>query len=60
MMSLENAYSQMEQGNIKDQLGEWIDEIRRLSAQSAATVIMSIAKTLPTIVNPSSVEDPDD
>ena len=60
MMGLEDAYSRMEQNEIKTQLEENIDEIRRLAAQGASTVVMSIAKTLPTIINPASVGDPDD
>ena len=60
MLGLEDAYSRMEQNEIKTQLEENIDEIRRLSAQGAATVVMSIAKTLPTIINPASIGDPDD
>ena len=60
MMGLEDAYSRMEQSETKLALEEYIDDIRRLSAQGAATVVMSIAKTLPTIVNPASVSDPDD
>ena len=60
MMGLEDAYSRMEQSETKTALEEQIDEIRRLSAQSAATVVMSIAKTLPSIVNPAAVADPDD
>ena len=59
MMGLEDAYMRMEQTETKTRLEENIDEIRRLAAQGAATVVMSIAKTLPTIINPSSVEDPD-
>ena len=60
MMGLEYAYSQMEQGRMKEELEENIDEIRRLAAQGAATVVMSIAKTLPDIINRATVEDPDD
>ena len=60
MMGLEDAYMRMEQTETKIRLEENIDEIRRLAAQGAATVVMSIAKTLPTIINPSSVEDPDE
>ena len=60
MMGLEYAYSQMEQGTMKEELEENIDEIRRLVAQGAATVVMSIAKTLPDIINRATVEDPDD
>lgn len=60
MMGLEDAYARMEQSEIKTQLEEQIDEIRRLAAQGAATVVMSITKTLPTIINPASVADPDD
>ena len=60
MMGLEDAYSRMEQSETKTALEEQIDEIRRLSAQGTATVVMSIAKTLPSIVNPAAVADPDD
>ena len=60
MMGLEDAYMRMDQTETKTRLEENIDEIRRLAAQGAATVVMSIAKTLPTIINPSSVEDPDE
>ena len=60
MMGLEDAYSRMEQSDTKTAIEEHIDEIRRLAAQGAATVVMSIAKTLPTIINPASVADPDD
>ena len=60
MMGLEDAYSRMEQSETKMAIEEHIDEIRRLSAQGASTVVMSIAKTLPTIINPASVSDPDD
>ena len=59
MMGLEDAYSRAE-SDVKNVLGENIEDIRRLAARGAATVVMSIAKTLPTIVNPSSVVDADD
>ena len=60
MMGLEDAYARMEQSDTKTALEEQIDDIRRLSAQGAATVVMSIAKTLPLIINPASVADSDD
>lgn len=60
MMGLEDAYSRIDQSDTKMALEEHIDEIRRLSAQGSATVVMSIAKTLPTIINPASIADPDD
>ena len=60
MLGFEDAYSRMEQTETKVEIEEQIDEVRRLVAQGAATVVMSIAKTLPTIVNPASVADPDD
>lgn len=60
MMGLEDAYARMEQSESKSALEDSIDDIRRLAAQGAATVVMSIAKTLPSIVNPASVADPDD
>ena len=60
MMGLEDAYARMEQSDVKSALEEQIDGIRRLTAQGAATVVMSIAKTLSAIVNPASVADPDD
>ena len=60
MLGLEDAYERMTHGNAKAELEEHIDDIRRLAAQGAATVMMSIAKTLPSIVNPATVSDPDD
>ena len=60
MMGFEDACSRTELEKIKTEIEEHIDEFRRLAAQGAATVVMSIAKTLPTIVNPASVADPDD
>ena len=60
MMGLEEAYEKMRPGDDKTNLGDYIDEIRRLTAQGAATVVMSIAKTISTMVNPASVADPDD
>ena len=60
MMGLEDAYHRMEQNELKTGIEERIDEIRRLAAQGAATVVMSIAKTLPAIINPASVADPED
>ena len=60
MMGFEDAYTRMEAGDTKLAVDESIDHIRRLHAQGAATVVMSIAKTLPTIINPTSVADPDD
>lgn len=59
MLGFEEAYSRME-SETKDIIDTYIDEIRRLTAHGAATVVMSIAKTLPTIINPTSVADPDD
>ena len=60
MMGLDDAYSRMEQTELKTELEEHIDEIRRLAAKGAATVVMSIAKTLPSIINPAAIADPDD
>ena len=60
MLGVEDAYSRMDEGETKTELANNIDEIRRLAAQGAATVVLSIAKTLPSIVNPSSVSDSDD
>ena len=60
MLGVEDAYSRMEEGGRKSELSDSIDEIRRLAAQGAATVVLSIAKTLPSIVNPSTVVDLDD
>lgn len=60
MLGLEDAYERMTHDHTKAELEEHIDDIRRLAAQGAATVMMSIAKTLPAIVNPATVSDPDD
>ena len=60
MLSIEDAFNRMESGQNKTDLEEHIDEIRRLHAQSSATVVMTLTRTLPEIVNPSAIEDPDD
>lgn len=60
MLSIEDAFNRMEAGQNKSDLQEHIDEIRRLHAQSSATVVMTLTRTLPEIVNPTSIEDPDD
>ena len=60
MMGFEDAYSRLEGSRGQVELAEWIDPIRRLAAQGAATVVMSIAKTLPKLVTADTVGDPDD
>ena len=60
MMGFEDAYSRLPSSRSKVELAEWIDPIRRLAAQGAATVVMSIAKTLPKLVTVDTVGDPDD
>ena len=60
MMGIQHAYNTMEEGGAKTQFSEFIDEIRRLCAQGAANVVMSIAKTFPQIINPTTVADDDE
>lgn len=60
MMGLEDAFSRMQTSEVKTDLEGRIDEIRRLAAQGSSTVVMSIARTLHTIINPASVGDADD
>lgn len=60
MLGFEEAYRRMGTSAVKDIIGEHIDEVRRLTAHGTATVVMSIAKSLPNIINPASVADPDD
>ena len=60
MMGFEDAYSRLRNSGREVGWGEWDDEVRRLAARGAATVVMSIAKTLPTLVTADTVGDPDD
>ncbi len=60
MMGLEHAFASLNDDERKSELQESIDDIRRLAAQGAATVVMSIAKTLPQLINPDTVADPND
>ena len=60
MMGFEQAYETMPDGEGKLALADSIDEFRRLAAQGAATVVMSIARTLPRLITPDTVGDPDD
>lgn len=60
MMGFEDACSRV--SNSSDETGwtEWVDQIRRLAARGAATVVMSISKTLPKLVTADTVGDADD
>ena len=60
MMGFEDAYSRAPQSQGEVEWAAWVDQIRRLAAQGAATVVMSIAKTLPTLITADTVGDPDD
>ena len=60
MMGFEDAYARLPRSQGQVEWAEWIDEIRRLTAQGTATVVMSIAKTLPRLVTADTVGDPDD
>ena len=60
MMGFEQACASMSDSEEKTELREFIDEFRRLAAQGAATVVMSIAKTLPQLITSDTVSDPDD
>ena len=60
MMGFEDAYSRLKRSQGQVEWAGWDDQIRRLAAQGAATVVMSIAKTLPKLVSADTVGDPDD
>ena len=60
MMGFEDACSRLSNSQDQIALAEWVDQARRLAAQGAATVVMSIAKTLPKLVNADTVGDADD
>ena len=60
MMGFEDAYSRISSSQGQVEWEAWVDQVRRLAARGAATVVMSIAKTLPTLVTADTVGDPDD
>ena len=60
MLGFEHAYSRLGEAIGRSALEEHADEFRRIAARGAATVVMSIARTLPHMVNPNTVVDPDD
>lgn len=60
MMGFEDAYSRLVKSGREVEWGEWDDQVRRLAARGAATVVLSIAKTLPKLVTADTVGDPDD
>ena len=60
MLGFEDAYSRTSSSQGQVEWAEWADQVRRLAARGAATVVMSIAKTLPTLVTADTVGDPDD
>lgn len=60
MLGFEDAWNRVKDVSIKERLEENIDIVRRLSAQGSASVVMSIARTLPNIINPSVTLYPED
>ena len=60
MLGLEDALARMTPEEGKKGLEEHVDTVRRLAARGAATVVMSITRTVSKIVNPATVGDPDD
>ncbi|MXX80775.1 MAG: hypothetical protein F4Y69_07050 [Chloroflexi bacterium] len=60
MMGFEQACARMPDDSAKQELSEFMDDFRRLAAEGAATVVMSIAKTLPNLITTDTVGDPDD
>ncbi len=55
MMGIEDAFARLEDDEEKERLVDVLNEIRRLSARASATVVMSIAQTIATMVNPEAV-----
>ena len=60
MMGFEEALSNMPDPEIRQAIEEYVDEFRGLAARGAATVVMSIARTLTQLITPDAVGDPDD
>lgn len=64
MMSIEDALARLDDEdvdeNVKALLSEATDDVRRLSARASATVVMSIAQTIATMVNPEAVSTDSD
>ena len=60
MMGFEEALSRMSDLEAREALEEHVDYFRSLAARGAATVVMSIARTLPQLITPDTVGDPDD
>lgn len=59
MMGFEHAYESLDNTK-KNSFMDYKDDIRKLSARGAATVVLSVAKTIPEIVNPFAVAAMDD
>ena len=60
MMGFEYAYSNTKDANEKAGLEDKLDSFRKIAAQGAATVIMSIARTLPSMINAHQAASLDD
>ena len=60
MMGFEDARRRATEISDKDGFEDFVDDFRRLAARGAATVVMSIARTLPQLLTPETVQDPDD
>ena len=60
MMGFEYAYSNITDASEKGALEDKLDRFRKIAAQGAATVIMSIARTLPKMISTHQLESLDD
>ena len=60
MMGFEYAYSNISDASERAALEEKLDSFRKIAAQGAATVVMSIAKTLPTMISAHQATFDDD
>lgn len=60
MMGIEDAFARLDDEDEKERLIEVMDVVRRLSARASATVVMSIAQTIATMVNPEAVSTDSD
>lgn len=60
MMGIEDAFARLDDEGEKERLVEVLEEVRRLSARASATVVMSIAQTIATMVNPEAVSTDSD
>jgi hypothetical protein len=59
LLGYEHAVRSLRKGAERSEIGEFLDEFRRMAARGAASTVLALAENLPRIVDTSSISSED-